>query len=240
MVNSPSSWSNVVSGIPQGSVLGPVLFFIFINDLPNYVECLDEIFGDDTKLYFTANCPTDCNLIQHDIHQMNKLSDCWLFVSNAKKCKVIHYSNSNSHNQYDLKALDGSTSILEEVQNECYLGITFDSNMSFKEHITQIANKANYVIGMIKRTFQHMDEKIFLHHYKTLIRPIVEYGNDIWCPHLMKDIAAIEKIQHSATKIVLTLRYLPYKEILQRLYLTTLEVRQQHIDLLQTYGIDEI
>ena len=144
---------------------------------------------------------------------------------NAKKCKVVHYGNSNSHNQYTLKALDGSTSILEEVQNECDLGITFDSKLSFKEQIAQIVNKANSVIWMIKQTFQHMDEKMFLHLYKTLIRSIVEYGNVIWCPRLKKDIVAIEEIKCRATNLVPTLRYLPYRERLHRLYLTTLEVR---------------
>ena len=85
---------------------------------------------------------------------------------------------------------------------------------------------------------------MFLHLSKTWIRPIVEYGNVIWCPHLKKDIVAIEKIQHKATAIVPTLRHKPYKEILQHLYLTTLEVRRRHSDLLQTYrvfnGIDKI
>ena len=78
---------------------------------------------------------------------------------------------------------------------------------------------------------------MFLHTYKTLIRPIVEYGNVIWCPHLKKDIVAIKKIQRKANKIVPTLRYLQYKEILQRLYLTTLEVRRWHSDLLQSNSI---
>ena len=91
MVNGVrSSWLNVVSAVSQGSVLGPVLHLIFINDLSNYVERLDELLADDTKLYFTANCSTDCNHIQHDIDQMNKLSDCWLLVFNALKCNVIH------------------------------------------------------------------------------------------------------------------------------------------------------
>ena len=119
-----------------------------------------------------------------------------------------------------------------------------DSKLSFKEHIAQIVNKANSAIGMIKRTFQHMDEKMFLHLYKTLNRPIVEYGNVIWCTHLKKDIVANEKIQRIATKVVPTLMYLPYKEILQHLYLTTLAVRRRCSDLLQTdrifNGIDEI
>ena len=74
------------------------------------------------------------------------------------------------------------------------MGVTFDSKLSLKEHITHIVNKANSVIGMIKRSFQHMDENMFLHLYKALIKPIVEDGSVIWCPYLKKDIVAIEKI----------------------------------------------
>ena len=84
-------------------MFGPVLFLIFICDLPKYVECLVLLFADDTKLCFTANCPTYCNLILYDIDQIIKWSDCWLHMFNAKKCEVIHYGNSNSHNQYTLK-----------------------------------------------------------------------------------------------------------------------------------------
>ena len=111
---------------------------------------------------------------------------------------VIHYNgNSNPHIQYTLKASDGSTSILEEVQNECDFGITYDSLLSFKEHIAHIVNKANSFISLIKQSLQHMDEKMFLHLYKTFILPIVpttEYGNVIRCLHLKKDIVANEKV----------------------------------------------
>ena len=149
MVNRvPSSCSKVQSGVPQGSVLGSVLFHICINDLLNYVKGFVKLFADDTKLYFTANSPSDCSPIQHDLDQMSKWSDCWLPMFNAKKCKVIHYNgNSEPHNQYTLKALDRYTLIPEEVHNECDFGITFDSKLSFKEHIV---NKVNAVISLIK------------------------------------------------------------------------------------------
>ena len=84
----PPSLSKVVCGVPKVSVLGPVLLLVFINDLPNYVECFVKLFADDTKLYFTANSSTDCNHFQHDIGEMNKWSDCWLLMLNVKKCKV--------------------------------------------------------------------------------------------------------------------------------------------------------
>ena len=81
------------------------------------------------------------------------------------KCRVIHYSNSYPHNQYVLKVFDGSTSILEEVQVECDLGIAFDSKLPFKEHISHIINKVNSPIVLIKLSFLHMDDKTFLHLY---------------------------------------------------------------------------
>ena len=158
----------VIRGVPQGSVLGSMLFFISINDLPNYVDSFIKLLSDDANLYFTAKSPTDCSLIHYDLEQMNEWSNCWLLMFNTMTCKVIHYGNRISHNQYTLKVLDGSTSILKEVRNECDLGITFDSKLSFNEHMANIANTANSVIGLIERSFQHMDEKMFLHLYKPL------------------------------------------------------------------------
>ena len=128
----PSSWSKVVSSVPQGSMLGPVLFLNFINDLPSYVECFVKLFADYTKLYFTANFPM------------------LLVLWSMQRSAVIRYGNSNSHNQYTLKALDGSNSIIKEVLNECDLGITFDSKLLSKEHIAHIVSKAKILIGMIK------------------------------------------------------------------------------------------
>ena len=108
---------------------------------------------------------------------MNKSADCWLPMFNAKKCKVIQYGKCSPHSQYALKALNGSTLITEGVQNECDSGITFDSALSLNEHIAHTVNKSNYVISLIKQSFQHMDNKVFLQLHKTLVRCIGENGS---------------------------------------------------------------
>ena len=127
--------------------------------------------------------------------------------------------------------------LITECREECDLGVTFDEKLNFDTHIQQKINKANRVLGIIKRTFSHMDKDIFLKLYKALVRPHLEYANSVWSPNLIRQSSAIEKVQRRATKLVPGLYNMSYTNRLKLLNLPTLKQRRLRGDLIQTYKI---
>ena len=124
---------------------------------------------------------------------------------------------------------------MEHVYEEKDLGVTFDSDMSFREHMASKIKKANSIIGLIRRSFTFLDCESFTRLYCALVRPHLEYGQSIWSPHLMKDLDAIEKVQMRATKLVDGLQNLSYKERLEKLNLPTLKYRRLRGDIIEIY-----
>ena len=239
--NAVSSERNVLSGIPQGSVLGPILFLVFINDLPDVVECSVKLFADDTKIYSAIENHDDCAKIQKDIDNLAAWSDKWLLRFNALKCKClheVHVGKNNIKHDYHMKVGDKDI-LIAEVNEEKDIGVTFDNRMKFDVHIRNIVNKANQRIGIIRRTFDHLDKNMFLMLYKTLVRPILEYATVIWSPWLKKDIVAIEQCQRRATRLVKDLKDKSYGERLKELGIPTLVYRRERTDVLQIFKIME-
>ena len=141
-----SSRSQVSSGIPQGSVLGPVLFTIFINDLPEGLESLCKIFADDTKIYNVSNQKVT---IQNDLSKIQEWSLKWQLFFNGDKCICLHYGYNNP--KYDYYFYNNSnTKKLSEGEQEKDLGVIFDITLKFDIHINSQVEKANKVTGMIK------------------------------------------------------------------------------------------
>ena len=231
-----SAWSEVHSGIPQGSVLGPILFIIFINDLPDAVTNMVKIFADDTKLFTHVTNHQDRTNLQQDLDNLSNWSDMWQLKFNVAKCGVMYYGNQQEKHTYTMSE-DGVQRNLGEVTEEKDLGVKFDPSLMFSKHIAMISKKANMMAGIVKRTFDHMDESMFITLYKTMIRPHVEYANCIWHPVLKKDSDLIEKVQRRATKLVPNLKDLSYRERLENLNLPTLAYRRLRGDLIQTYKI---
>ena len=196
-----SSWSNVLSGIPQGSVLGPALFLVFINDLPDSIKNLVKIFADDTKVYSTvgAICDREQLELQEDLDESSEWSGIWDLGFNAKKCKSLHIGRNNPWHRYYMHE-SGEQIPIEQVGSEKDLGVTFESTLKFDKHILNCVNKANRMLGLIKRSFSFMDKEMFLPLYKALIRPHLEYATVVWSPFLKKDIFLIENVQRRATR----------------------------------------
>lgn len=224
-----SSWKDVISGVPQGSVLGPILFIIYINDLPEVVSSTVKIFADDTKLY---NTDSNNDILQQDLDALCTWADLWQLVFNVMKCKTIHYGRNNQDYQYTMKFED-----IESVDEEKDLGVLFQQDLKFSNHISSKVNKANSVLSLILRSFDYIERDSFVLLYKALVRPHVEYGNTIWYPFLRKDIECVEKVQKRATKLVPQLKDLTYTERLKKLKLPTLAHRRRRGDMLQTFKI---
>ena len=230
--NSASSWAKVTSGIPQGSVLGPILFVIYINDLPNEVKSYIKIFADDTKIFRAIRSMSDIQGLQADINKLIAWSLKWQLHFNNNKCKTIHYGKNNPNHTYSID----NTALCND-KEEKNLGITFDNNLTFSTHIRQICAKAKSRVGLIKRTFSNRSTTNIKLLHKSLVRPLLEYGSVIWSPHLKKDQVEIEKVQHRMTKLVPELSNLPYHERLKKLKLTTLEYRRKRSDIIQIFRI---
>ena len=229
-----SNWIDVISGIPQGSVLGPILFVIFINDMPEMVESMCQLFADDAKIFRSVDLrDSEGNLkLQADLHKVWSWSEKWQLPFNTGKCKVLHIGNSNPCYQY---VMNGEK--LEKVEEEKDLGVIVDSQLKFHKHTAAAVKKANMKLGMIKKSFAYLDENILPILYMSLVRSHLEYGNLIWGPHFKGDAVAVEKVQRRATKLVKTIKDLTYEERLRHLNLPSLKHRRRRGDMIFAYKI---
>ena len=151
MGNEKSGWQRVTSGIPQGSVLGPILFTIFINDMPEQVESTMKLFADDAKLFEAIRSMDNIDVLQDDIDKLLAWSHKWQLPLNIPKCKIIHYGSNNPNHTY---TMGGST--LQTDTEEKDVGVLFDSTLNFRKHINTMIAKANSRIGIIKRSFSKL------------------------------------------------------------------------------------
>ena len=234
-----SSWEAVTSGVPQGSVLGPLLFVIFIDDMPEVVDqdSLLIMYADDAKLSREIKTIDDKETEQEDI---NKLTD-WATINGMEhhpgKCHVLKVGERELtlHDLFEPYRLKGN--ILETVHEEKDLGVMVDQDLNFESHLAAKVKKANQVIGIIRRSFLHLDAEMFLQLYKSLVRPHLEYANQVWAPRHAKHIITLENVQRRATKLVPGLADLDYEERLKRLRLPTLAYRRLRGDLIEVYKI---
>ena len=242
--NDHSTPLPVDSGVPQGSVLGPVLFVIFINDLPDNIKSQIYLFADDTKLYRRIEGGPYEDHVQQDLTKLQNWSNKWLLKFHPDKCKRIFIHKSQNElrtNPLYLEKTSNANSTekayLETVKAHKDLGIIIDDKLSFEDHINSIVNKANQMMGIINRNFKYLEKEVFLPLYTTLVRSRLEYGQAIWSPHLKKHIRKIEAVQRRATKKVPSLKKLSYPERLKALNLPTLSYRRLRGDMIEVYKI---
>ena len=191
---SKSSWSPVTSGIPQGSVLGPILFVCYINDMPEVADSSVHMFANDTKIYRQITTQTDQEILQTDLKQLKEWSKKWQLRFNEEKCKVMYLGRNNHKYEYVI-ASSGTNTTLGETTNERNLGVQVDPELKFDQHVELIANKANKMLRLIRRSFTFLDGLTVKKLYSSLVRPILEYGNIIWAPTLKRDQRILENVQ---------------------------------------------
>ena len=236
-----SGWKDVVSGIPQGSVLGPLLFVCFVNDLPDAVTSKVYLFADDTKLI--AKVPQDKAVLQQDLELLQNWSNKWQLKFNATKCKIMHMGKQSEPADYTMSS-EGNTVTLEVTRLEKDLGVNIDSELNFDEHVAIQTKKASQILGIIRRTFTHLDRESVPLLYKSLVRPHLEYCNVVWQPKWKKDKDLLEEIQRRATKMIPDLKDKSYVERLKALKLPSLYYRRARGDMIECFkylsGIYEV
>ena len=227
-----SEWRDVTSSVPQGSVLGPILFILYINDIDsclNHKEGIMSKFADDTKVAKVVNDSETAKEMQETISSLESWSETWGMHFNIKKCCILHFGNKNKRFQY---IMNGQT--LESQSSQRDLGVQIANSCLPGDQCAQAAKKANQVLGRIHRTFSCKTSDVMLQIYKVFIRPHLEYAATAWSPWLRKDIEALEKIQHRATRRMSNIRG-TYPERLKQLELTTLEQRRIRGDAIETF-----
>ncbi|XP_075167903.1 uncharacterized protein LOC142240069 [Haematobia irritans] len=191
--NATSRYVSVTSGVPQGSHLGPVLFCLFINDLPSIIKYSNILmFADDVKLFRSFNDPVDQYYLQIDLDNFSNWCELNLMELNTSKCKLMRFSRGTV---YDSSYIIGSTR-LEAVDSFKDLGLLMDQRLNFRQHISMAISKAYVTLGFMKRwSKEFRDYSVTKILYTTLVRSHLEYGSIIWDPYYTIHSDKIESVQ---------------------------------------------
>ena len=232
-----SHFQKVKSGVPQGSVLGPFLFLLFINDLPNTFDPTfkDKLFADDLKLYKNIDNTSSVVDFQLALNHLYDWCKRWQLGLSVSKCGSVLIGGSKSTDvKYDLFINDTPLSTFSSTKD---LGVMIDSRLNFNEHIDTMVSGAKSRCFLLLKSFICRDIDIMIFAFKVYVLPLLEYCSSIWCPSKLTDIDRIEKVQRSFTKKLTGLSNLTYKERLVLCKLPSLELRRLWNDLTLCFKI---
>ena len=231
--------SPVLSGVPQGSVLGPLLFLIYIDDVSSLKlseNTVLNLYADDMLLYKQIKCSEDYQQLQLDIDKISSWVDSNHLSLNPAKCKTMVLSRKRNFSyppQFLLNKVP-----LEQVETFKYLGVLISSDLSWSKHVDSICAKGKKLIGLLYRRFSsNVCSERLLEMYKTLVRPHLEYAAPVWDPHLLKDINSVENVQKYGLKMCLKRWDLGYQELLHLTQIPTLENRRIYLKLCTLFKI---
>ena len=229
-----SQYREVTSGVPQGSVLAPIMFLIYVNDLADEISenSYLNMFADDAKIQRRITNINSCKQLQEDLNKIKEWSDKWEMDFNVEKCHVIRFGVSKYRPVMQYKLGD---KVIPTTDKEKDLGVVINSEGSPEDHINQITRKAYNLLTNMRIAFTHVDVDMVKKIITTYIRPMLEYAAVIWNPNLQKDINKLERIQRAATRWPPELRDLSYEERLKVLDLPSLEARRTRGDLITIY-----
>jgi hypothetical protein len=228
-----SNEARVTSGVPQGSVLGPILFLIYINSLVRALKHSSiRLYADDAKIYFRVGSEADFQALTNDLEAINEwMTNAQLNLA-VTKCEALHVGFSNKRRDIIMNGEQiPSTHLVRD------LGFYVSDDLKFSRHVDNIVATAYRRLNAIFRCFTTRSIGFLCRMYCVYIRPILEYGTPVWNPYLIKDILKIEGVQRNFTRRIPGFSQLDYKLRLERLKLETLELRRLKFDLLEVFKI---
>ncbi len=191
--------SRVKSGVPQGTVLGPLMFLLYINDIGDNILSKLRLFADDSLLYLGIENRQDSLQLQEDLDKLVAWADKWQMKFNATKCYVLRITNKKNPTLHNY-TMHGH--ILEVVDQNPYLGVQFTSHLKWDTHIDNIVSKANRSLGFLRRNISKFPEDIKKKAYLAIVRPNLEYASSVWDPHQKNHINKIEMVQRRAARFI--------------------------------------
>ncbi|BHF66445.1 hypothetical protein SprV_0200946200 [Sparganum proliferum] len=224
----------VRSGVPQGSVLGPTLFLVYVNDCANELNCDVAMFADDIKIWSTIRSEVDEARLQTNLDHLEQWSKDWLLPFSVNKCNFLRVGRTSSPN-HTVYRLTGKP--LQEVDAQKDLGVWITTSLKPSLKCSKVAKSEMSILYLVKRAFSSFDEDCFAKVFQTVVRPHLEFAIQAWRPWTAKDFGILEKVQRRATKLVSGQWSLPCETRLANLALFPLIYRQLRGDLIQAIRI---
>lgn len=194
-----SSWVKVTSGVPQGSVLGPALFLLYINDIQTNITSSIRLFADDSIMYRQIASPEDHRLLQQDLQTLAAWSQTWLMSFNISKCAVLNITRKRSPSSFQYTIFGQP---LSTVKSHEYLGVTVSHDLLWNDHCEKTIKKANRTLGLLRRTLTPCTKEVKAKAYESLVRPRLEYASEAWNPSSQKMVNRLEQVQRAAARFV--------------------------------------
>uniref|UniRef100_A0A8C5QYE7 Reverse transcriptase domain-containing protein n=1 Tax=Leptobrachium leishanense TaxID=445787 RepID=A0A8C5QYE7_9ANUR len=205
----------VTSGVPQGSVLGPILFNIFISDIAEGINGKVCLFADDTKIVGAVAI---------------EWSELWQLSFNVDECKIMHLGRKNPRAKYRI-----FDTVLTSTSEERDLGVIISEDLRVSSQCNRAAGNASRMLGCVGRGIRSRKREVLMPLYRALVRPHLEYCVQYWRPYLQKDIDILERVQRRTTKMVYDLKEKSYQERLNDLNMYSLEKRRDRGDMIETF-----
>ena len=232
-----SDWANVTSGVPQGTVLGPLLFLLYVNDLDSVVKNSKiKLFADDVLLYAPANTQQECSALQDDLTAISNWTNCWQLKLNIVKCEALAITNKRKPVNFTY-CINGQSILWNNPVN--YLGVLVDGKLSWSKHCRYAINKATKSLNCLRRSMFGCSRVAKCAAYKAVVRPTLEYAAVVWSPHTKGDIKLLESLQNRAACWICGSRWSPQtnswtvssSDCCSQLNLPTLESRRQYLSI---------
>ena len=231
---SYSQYVDVDSGVAQGTLLGPLLFILYISDITKVIDENSSIilYADDSKIHGRTNTLDKCYQLAQNLNKLEEWCSDWQLSINYDKCEVLRVGRQNLNFQYELGG--------NVIPSKTYcrdLGVYVGNDLYYRHHYETITRNGHYLCKLIRNSFasQNVDFLVFM--YKTYILPKIEYASSVWSPYYKKDVDLIEKVQKKFTKFIPNLFESPYMERLNILKMITLEERRIYLDIILMYKI---
>jgi hypothetical protein len=231
-----SGCRSVISGVPQGSVLGPILFLIYINDITNDIpsQAIVKLFADDLKSYVRIEHDGDEQYFVATLEKLSNWADKWQLPLATAKCCWIEITNKQEVVQCPFTLNDADLTKVNEIKD---LGVLFNSNLNFSYHISGIISKAKQRLFLLQKCFVSSSSNALILAYTIYVLPLLEYCSQVWSPQHVTEINRVESVQRTFTKRLKDFQGLSYSERLTKAQLCTLELRRLRADLLLCYKI---